>query len=504
MVVNIDKFIDESEAGSLAGGFAVAPVSWSPEIIIDISGPPTLSTLPASQISVYDHADATTSGLKFEFTVPEEYDSGPLELQAVYAMSSAIASPNNVVVLRVAAEIADATGGGVDTATYAPGNVSLTTPDNTTDVARSNTLLTIMEGDFAAGDKVLFTIERLGSDGADLHAGDYRLIDYLVVYEGQVAPKVGLHQVEVFSDTAGTPAVAGTIPATSFDTLDFQEGSTHEQKFQFTIPDNWDGASDFHVRFTYAMSTAGGGNVRLDFSGDATSVNTGTVTAIVPQAFVVATFADSDPHRTTSVFTIAGQGRTAGDTVTVVFNRPSLDPLDTHTGDFQLIAATVSIGQGGSTAVSTEIDEHYLSDPFYRVVSGSVTGVLEAPDYASDFELWTLLASTSAAARIDAEWHGKLRPTQTDIKSISIPIKGQNGGPTPEYQIKVYAEGSGATPVYTGPLTAETTGVRSVITITDGDLSAQPTGEKRFFVVVEATLDNTEELRVGSPFVRQE
>ena len=54
------------------------------------------------------------------------------------------------------------------------------------------------------------------------------------------------------------------------------------------------------------------------------------------------------------------------------------------------------------------------------------------------------------------------------------------------------------------PLTAETTGVRQLISLAAGDLSAQPIGEKKFFVVVEATLDSGEEMRVGTPFVRQE
>jgi len=503
MVVNIDKFIDESEAGSLAGGFAVAPISWSPEVVQDISGPPVLASLLGSAINTHDHADAATSGLKFEFTVPENYDSGPLELQAVYAMSSAVGGPNNVVVLDVGAEIADATGGGIDAGTYAQAPISLITPV-TTAVTRSATILSIMEGDFAAGDKLIFLIERLGADGSDLHTGIWKLIDYMVIYDGQVAPNVAIHQVEVFSDTGGTPAVPGT--KSSFDTLDFEEGFTHEQKFQWTIPDNWDGASDFHIRFTYAMTSAGGGVVRLDLSGDTTSVNTGAIAALPLAAFLVPTFTDTDPHRTTVIYAISGAGRTAGDTLAITFNRPSGDPLDTHVGDFQFMAATVSIGQGGSTAVTTETDESYLDHRDFRIIS--VTGVnaeQESADFATDFELWSKMDSTVASGRVDVEWQGRLRGVQTKIASIVIPVKGQSGGPTPQYQIKVYVEGSGASNVYTGSaLTPETTGVRSIVTLTDSDLSAQPTGEKRFFVVVEASLDAGEELRVGTPFVRQE
>jgi hypothetical protein len=485
MVVNVDKFIDESEAGTLAGGFAVSTVSWSPEVAIDISGPPTLSTLPGSQINTQDHADAVTSGLKFEFTVPENYDSGAIRLQAVYAMSTAVAAPNNIVSLSVGAEIADVVTGAIDTVTYAPALIAVITPDNLTDVARTSNLMSIAEGDIAPGDKIVFKIERLGGGGGDLHTGDWKLIDYMVLYEGQVAPSAAIHQVETFSDTAGSPAVAGT--KSSFNTLDFQEGFTQEQKFQWTVPDNWDGVSDFNVRFTYAMAGAGGGTVRLDLSGEAASINTGFVTPTPPAVFLLATFPDTDVHRSTVAYSISGIGRAAGDVVSITISRPSADPLDTHASDWQLIAATVFIGQGGSTAVSTEIDIMYLP-----------------PDFAGDFETWAKMGSTVAAGRVNAEWQGKLRTTQTKIKTISIPIKGQNGGPSPEYQVKVYVEGSGAVPVYTGALTAETTGLRSLISISEGDLSAQPTGEKRYFVVVEATLDPGEELRVGTPFVRQE
>jgi len=503
MVVNIDKFIDASEAGLLAGGFAVAPVSWSPEVVQDISGPPTPGVLPASSINTFDHPDASTSGLKFEFTVPENYDSGPLQLQAVYAMSSAVAATNNVIVLNVGAEIADATGGGIDVVTYAPATLAVVTPE-TTAVARSGVLLSIMEGDFAAGDKFVFLIERLGGDGADLHTGLWQLVDYMVVYDGQVAPSVVVHQVEVFSDTGGTPAVPGT--KANFDTLNFEEGSTNEQKFQWTIPDNWDGASDFHIRFTYAMTSAGGGVVRFDLSGDTTSVNTGAITSLVQAAYLIPTFADTDPHRTTVIYAISGAGRTAGDTLVIIFNRPSGDPFDTHVGDFQLIAATVSIGQGGSVAVSTETDESYLDHRDFRIISVSgVNAEQESADFATDFELWSKMDSTVAAGRVDVEWQGRLRGVQSKIASIVVPVKGQSGGPTPQYQIKVYVEGSGATNVFIGSvLTPETTGVRSTVTLTDADLSAQPTGEGRFFVVVEASLDAGEELRVGTPFVRQE
>lgn len=502
MVVNIDKFIDENEAGTLAGGFAVGPTSWSPEIVVDVSGPPTAGTLPASQIVTLDHADGVTSGVKFEFTVPENYDSGPLNLQIVYAMSTAVGSPLNVIGLSVGAEIADVSAGTIDTATYAPSPISLTTPNASTAVTRSVSVLTIVEGDFDSGDRIVFVVERLGASGSDTHTGVWKVLDYVVVYDGQIAANSAVHQVEVFKDAAGTPAVPGT--KNSFTTLDFQEGFTHSQKFQFTIPDNWDGASDFSVRFTYAMSGAGGGVVRLDISGQAASVITGSVATLAPAVHLVTTSLDTNVHRTTVAYSISGIGRAPGDMIVVTITRPSGDALDTHVSNWQLIGASVFTGQGGNTPVGTEIDQHYLAVRDFRIVSVSgVSADTESADWAGDFEIWHKIESSVAAGRANVEWQGRLRGSQTKVASIDIPVKGQNGGPTPEYQIKVYAEGTvGA--VYTGPLVAETTGVRTLVSLTDGDLSAQPTGARRFSIVVEATLDAGEILRVGAPFVRQE
>jgi len=503
MVINVDKFLEPSEIGAISGGFAVGPVSWSPEVVQDISGPPTLGSLAASSIATHDHADAVTSGLKVDFTVPEDYDSGNITLQAVYAMSTAVASPNNIIVLSIGAELANTATGAIDTATYTPGPIALTTPDNLTDVTRSAAILTIAEGDFDSGDKIVFLIERLGGDGGDLHTGVWQLVDYMVTYDGQIAASAAIHQIEVWLDTGGTPAVAGT--KSSFDTLDFEEGFTHEQKIQFTFPDNWDGSSDLHVQVTYAMSSASAADVRLNFSGNVSSVTTGAVTALLGASFIIAATADTDVHRSTVVYSISGIGRTAGDTVSLTISRPSGDALDTHTGDFQLLAETVFIGQGGTTPVTSEISEGYLPHRNFNIITVSgVDGEQESPAYAGDFELWTLMTSTVAAGRIDVEYQGHLREVQTKIARIIIPIKGQSGGPTPEYQVKVYAEGSGIVPVYTGTLTAETTGLRSLITLTDVNLSAQPSGERRFYVVIEATLDAGEELRVGTPFVRQE
>jgi hypothetical protein len=141
------------------------------------------------------------------------------------------------------------------------------------------------------------------------------------------------------------------------------------------VPDNWDGASDFHVRFTYAMTTSVAANVRLDMSGDGASVATGAVAALPSNTFLIAVPADTDVHRTTVAFSISGIGRTPGDSILVATSRPSSDGLDTHTGDWQVLAATVYIGQGGTTPVNvgTTID----------VVARTVDATLVADDSGS-------------------------------------------------------------------------------------------------------------------------
>jgi hypothetical protein len=165
----------------------------------------------------------------------------------------------------------------------------------------------------------------------------------------------------------------------------------------------------------------------------------------------------------------------------------------------------MAIGPDGKPTFVALTTSGYLSHRDFRIISVSgVDAEQESADFGSDFELWSKVSSTTASGRADVEWQGRLGATQNIIASIVIPIKGQSGGPTPEYHIKIYVEGSGSSNVFSGSaLTPETTGMRSVITIVDTDLTAQPTGEKKFFVVVEAHLDAGEELRVGTPFVRQ-
>lgn len=149
----------------------------------------------------------------------------------------------------------------------------------------------------------------------------------------------------------------------------------------------------------------------------------------------------------------------------------------------------------------TPRDETYLDGPSFDPISGTVTADLEYPSFAGDFELYALMSSTTAAARIDVLYSGRLYSYQGTIEEITLALVGNAGA---QYQVKVYVEGSGASQVYTPSALTAAPLTRTVITISAGDLSAQPTGEGRYFVVVEATLDAGEELRVGRPLAVQE
>jgi hypothetical protein len=85
------------------------------------------------------------------------------------------------------------------------------------------------------------------------------------------------------------------------------------------------------------------------------------------------------------------------------------------------------------------------------------------------------------------------------ITSIKFNVKGI--GASPQYTLKIYAEGTGQ--VFTSGLIAAP-GVATLVAKTDLDLSAQPTGQKRFFVVIEAAIDIGEAVLVSRPFVRKE
>lgn len=497
MVINLDKYIDETEAVALTAGYAVAAISKSPSVILPITAVtlPTVGNLPASSIETQDHPDGSTTGAKFEFQVPDDYNSGDLLLSLTYAMSTAVAAPNNQVVLEVGAEIAKASDGTVDTVSYPLALRTLVVPDNLTDVARSATQLTIAEGDFAAGDRLVFFVKRVGAHASDLHTGDLQIIEYLVTYDGQVAARRHIESFDIIYDTDEATAVASTL--SGFDTLDFETAVDQEQRVQFTVPDQWDGVSDLSFQFVYAMTTAAASVVYFETEGEIANAGSGSIDTIAVEPFALSTSADTDVHRTVAFRVIQSSSLSAGSVVSLKFARRGTNPSDTHGGDFKLIGVTAAIGAGPSTAVAN-LTEFYLTAQYVRLAAGTATSAAVAPSFGGDFEQYTLLSASAPSSQINIESAGRLASNQASIFNVKIPVYGNAGA---DYAIKIYVEGFAATPVYDSGVTAAPLS-RTLLTINETELTGQPSGEKRFFVVVEAHLDTGEELYVGNPFVR--
>jgi hypothetical protein len=164
---------------------------------------------------------------------------------------------------------------------------------------------------------------------------------------------------------------------------------------------------------------------------------------------------------------------------------------------------TATDESGGALATGSAATEGYLDHPVFNVVSTSgVTADEDYPSFAGDFEHLVKIETSVVNGRADVAFEGRLASGQTLIKNLKIGIKGALG--LPDYKIKVYAEGSGGTPVYDSGLLLAPVSLTET-TILDSSLSAQPTGSKRFFVVVEAHLAVAGEvLYVSYPYVRQE
>lgn len=481
-----------------SGSTPIGILSLRAETTADITAvtPPAAGT--KGNFDTLDFAAAGSTGQRFSFAIPDDYDSGDLTMRVVYAMSTAVAAPNNVIRVETTAEIASIVTGLVDTASYPPLEADLTVPDNSTNIQQDN-LLVISEGDFVAGDVIQFFVERDGDDANDDHTGLWQVIAFELTYVGQVATRAVIQTAILRAATDEAPPVAGTKG--NFDTSDFQTGVDQEQKFQLHVPENWDEASDLVLRITYAMSSAEvGKDVVIGTEGDIADVSDGTLDLLAVENFTLRVPDTTAIERSVVLRSISSGLLGRGDALMIKLARRGLLGADTHGGSLQLISAELVTNvtpNAGFTAVT--ISENYLYDHNFRIVSGSPDGELESPAFAGDFENYLLMTGTVAGDRIDAEFPGRLSLAQSKITNIRVPIQG-----TGDFQIKVFVEGSGAANVYTTSVLATAPGARTVTLITAAELSAQPTGELRYHVVVEATVDVGEVVRVGRPFVKQE
>jgi hypothetical protein len=176
-----------------------------------------------------------------------------------------------------------------------------------------------------------------------------------------------------------------------------------------------------------------------------------------------------------------------------------------ESGDTSLDAAfTATSIVGGLNEVKTNaINQRLMTFATFGIVTtDGIQADTQVPSLAGDFQIYERVTSTAASGQADIYYEGRLKDNETTITEIEIPIKGS--GTSPRYQIFVYVEGSGSSNVYTASAITAAPASRTVTTITDSGLSAQPTGEKRYYVKVEALVDDGENVYVGRPLVTQE
>jgi hypothetical protein len=450
-----------------------------------------------TDMSALEFPKGSTTGAKFEWTVPDDYASGDIEILAVYRMSAA--DPANQVRLSSQAVIVDATNGTIDSASYPETPFDFTTP--TTNLFVRQLFMTIASGDFNAGDQLQVRFKRIGGDVNDLHPDDLQLITFEVRYNSAIDLRIAVSYVSLFSDAAGEPPTTDSTIGADVDVTVFESAADTGAKFQIVVPDHWDEITPASVRAVYAMSApALLQNVRLETSAEVCDVLVGTITPIAAEDYDFVPPNDDEPHRTTVIREIPASALRRGDVIKVMLARRTAI-VDNHPGDFQLIGVTVTFGVVGSVGVvTTLITEQYLNEASFGNPSGP--GVSADTDYLDlvDFETYDRMWSSVPAGSLRAAYEGRLSSAQTQVTSIRLNVKG--AGASPSYRLRVYAEGTGL--VYDGGV-QPAPGAPGEVSLTAVDLSAQPAGsQKRFFVEVESIIDAGEEVYVSRPFTRQE
>lgn len=483
----------ESAGGGGGGGALTGQISMSPEFTRDITAvtAPSSGTL-GTETDTLDYPDASTTGQRFEWQVPVDYNSGDITLLASYAMGAAVGAPNNQVRLEVQVEVIGAAGIALQ-----PLNAfNLVVPDGTTDIQR-DTILVVSSAAFVPGDTLQFFIKRIGADVADLAATTWRVINFEVSYISSISNRGVTDRIETLRDT-DEPATTPVIIGTDTDAESYPTGSDAEQKFSFVVPGNWDTTTPPQIICQYAMSSAAVGTVRLATEGEVSRVNVGTLDPIAIVNFDLVPPVDTDPHLTTAIRQLDPSGLDPGDFVTLKLARRT-GVGGNHAGDFRLIAVQV-VWAIKITTVSA--DERYMElSTFEIVTTPGVWGDTGVPNFAGDFEVYDTMYSVVGGGRINAIYFGRLRSDQTKLTAIRIPVKGVGSA---QYKINIHVDGSGAVNVYSGSALTPAPGAVSDIVISELDLTAQPVGKKRYHVVVEAHVGAGDNLLVGRPFVSQE
>lgn len=453
----------------------------------------------SSDIPTLDYPDATTTGQLFDITVPDDYDSGNLEILAVYQMSGGTGN----VRYQTQAKIVKISG-SIDTASYPATGVTLLSPPTT---PTRSVLFTISAANFAKGDVIQVYISRLGGDGADTSSATWRVIAFEYRYTAQAATRAAIQNLDMFADASvASPATLGLL-GTDIPTLDFPSGSDTAEKTLFIIPDNWDTYSDANIRIDYAMSSAASGDmVRIETSGYIVDVSAGAVVALPAVNFDIFPSNDTNPHRTLVIRAIDAASLGAGDAVVLIIRRITTGlPFTNHPGFFKMVNATVALALAPTAGFTqSQIEEYYLDHTTFGNIVGpaTVSGSIGYPTFgigANDFAtLYSLASVSSGTGEIDVAFSGRLASFQTTVYSVTIGALLSAGSPS--MTLKIYFEGQ-ASPVHTQVITP--TGTYTEYTVNTNSFT-QPTGKKRFIVVAEGHFTAVSSFGVSAPFVRVE
>jgi hypothetical protein len=480
--------------GGGGGGAITADASYTPDFVRDITGvtPTTVGTI-GTDTETFDFPKFVTSGQKFEWTVPDDYAGGDAFVFATYAMSAA---GGGAVRTESQIEVFNVLTGAI---TLVPAVAYDLTVPATTNVVKSD-LYTMSAANLKVGNKIQVFVKRYGSHVNDTSANTWKVIAFSVRYTSVISNRVYTHYVETLRNTdeaAPTPGAIGTDTLTE----DFATGADNETKFSLVVPENWDETSNPAIRVNYAMSSAAAGTVRLATEGEILNTVGGTIDAVTVGSFDITPPVATSIQRSLIIRELPATTVHRGDSLTIKLARRT-GVGGNHSGNFKLLGVTVSFGVVSATGSGSAVDEKYLTLGIFNSISETGTyGDTAYPDFAGDFSALDRLVSEVASGQIHVAYSGRLGPGQTQISYVRIFIKGV--GTSPQYRLRVYVEGSGATPAYTtGYLSAP--GTLTETLLTNLDISPQPTGSKRYHVVVEAYLDVDEEVHVSRPFVRQE
>lgn len=490
----------ESAGGGGGGGATTALASYGLPFTRDSAATPPTPGTTGTDTDTLDHPDGSTTGQRFEFTVPDDYVSGDITIAANFRMAVGVASPNNQIRVNGQVEVHDHTS-GLSTLLSA-NNVDVLVPDGTTDIDRV-ALFTVPAASVDPGNVLEVFVEREGGHGSDLAADVWKVIAYEVIYTSGIANRAFTHTPQFLRATdepSPTPVTIGT----DTDAEEYDPSTDNEQKFSFTVPENWDGFTGPTVRVVYKMAGAAAGTVRLATEGEIADATGGSIVALGIVNFDFTPPNDVLNHRTALIRELIPANLHPGDLVTLKLARRAT--VDTHTQGFQLIAVSINwagIAIGGFTTVALE--EKYLElGIFGNNTETGVSGDTAIPDFTGDFEILDRMISEIGSGRIDAYYPGRLAAAQTRLSQLRIGLLGI--GATPQYRLKIYVEAAAPphTMVYDSGLQAAPGALAETLLVAPGDIPTQPVGSKRYHVVVEAYLNSGDELHVARPFVRQE